>query len=208
MVQRNQALEHLKKDLQFTEEDNEKLKTFVMQVAGKPETQLKQESKSKVKKFYLKDIQEMLKKEKSVTEARIQLKSRGWKENIYLPVSWLTKMLKQKKMINVLSPDGKLFNSYKSLIAHLRDNPEYQEDDIRRLVRFPDGKVHQKIETLVNTVLPASTGPAEKTRKSRKYTLKHYVAAIKSKTDPGELASIRQHLLETGWKEDSSLVPR
>ena len=81
--------------------------------------------------------QEMLKKEKSVTEARIQLKSRGWTENIYLPVSWLTKMLKQKNMINVLSPDGKLFNSYKSLIAHLRDNPEYQEDDIRRLVRFP-----------------------------------------------------------------------
>ena len=137
MVQRHQALEHLKKDLQFTEEDNEKLKTFVMQVAGKPETQLKQESKSKVKKFYLKDIQEMLKKEKSVTEARIQLKSRGWKENIYLPVSWLTKMLKQKNMINVLSPDGQLFNSYKALIAHLRHNPDYQEDDIRRLVRFP-----------------------------------------------------------------------
>ena len=48
VVQRHQALEHLKKDLQFTEEDNEKLKTFVMQVAGKTENKLKQESKSSV----------------------------------------------------------------------------------------------------------------------------------------------------------------
>ena len=161
------------------------------------------------------DIQEMLnsRDEVKIKEARSHLKGRGWVENIYLPVSWMSKTHKHhpaSSMINVMSPCGQMFSSYKALIRFLKDNPEYQEEDIRKLARFPDGKNHKKIEALIMSVLQSNTFNTfldEKITRGRK-TLKQYIAALRSKRDTSEILEIKKCLLEDGWKEDESVIPR
>ena len=215
VVRSKDAVEHIKKDLQATEKEIENLETFVSSLNS---VSSKKKNEKKHKKYYapgngkmkIEAIQKLLNSEDEVNikEARSLLKERGWKENIYLPVSWMTKIPKQIGLINVISPSGQLFNTYKALIGFLKDNPDYHEDDIRRLAIFPDGIRHKKVESLIANVLPhPSIAIAEKTNTGSR-TLKQYITAIRSKSDPSEILKIKKDLLNCGWKEDASVVPR
>ena len=215
------ALQNLKKDLHSTEQEIENLESFVSSL-NSDTSEIKNAKEDKIRKskypesvhrndrMKLESILGLLSSEDEVKikKARGLLKGRGWEENIYLPVSWMTKIPKQTNIINVISPSGQLFNSYKALIGFLKDNPDYQEDDIRRLASFPDGKRHKKIETLVASVLTSHPPVVAEKTNSGNRTLKHYIAALRSKTDPSEVLKIKKCLLESGWKEDESVIPR
>ena len=220
------AINHVRKVSQFNEElreifDNagKESKKRTKKIRSPPDHLLVRSKKASEPQIVPKNgrmkfeaIQAMLnsRDEVKIMEARSHLKGRGWGENIYLPVSWMSKIPNQKitNIINVMSPCGQLFKSYKALIIFLKDHTEYHEEDIRRIGRYPDGKSHKKIETLIASVLHSITTVVDKKISSVRKTLNHYIAALRSKRDPIEILEIKKCLLESGWREDESLIPR
>ena len=63
-----------------------------------------------------------------------------WKEHLYLPTGWLHKERKETdKCINIISKEGKMFNSYKVAVLFMRSTSNYSSEDIHTFYLFPDG---------------------------------------------------------------------
>ena len=59
---------------------------------------------------------------------------------LYLPTGWLHKERKETdKCINIISKEGKMFNSYKVAVLFMRSTSNYSSEDIHTFYLFPDG---------------------------------------------------------------------
>ena len=118
---------------------------------------------------------------------------RGWEENDFLPPGWWHRKPKpgsSSRQIQVLSPEGRRFTSYKGVLEHLRSHEMYSQVDIERMKRFPDGVLKERVG------------------QEQKISVKEYQGALaRGETGP-ELENIRNQLRSRGWREDGRLVPR
>lgn len=212
------ALQVLKRDSRYSSEDLDNLKLFLEQVLStiiqkvkviKKEEAVETKNINQNGKMLFEDIQNLLKSdsEESKGEGRRHLVSRGWEENMFLPNNWMCKKSVNSSLTpNIISANGEIFNSFRPLIQHLKDNPEYNQEDINKLSKFPDGKTRKKVEYWISAIAPVpKSAPTEK-----KYTVKQYMNALKTpdSTSNSDILEMRSYLLRTGWREDEALVPR
>jgi len=130
--------------------------------------------------------------EEEKKRAREELEAKGWWENEYLPKGWMCRNFKSSLQISVLSTEGDIYHSYKSVLQQLASNEKYSNEDAERFKRFPDGKLHKKTE--VNHVVGA-----------KHFSLKQYQDALKKENNVDEVNDIKEYYLQKGWMEDEDL---
>ena len=214
------ALQYLYRNSKYSSKDLDNLKLFLEQVLSSQSSIVRHinvikkgeavEAKNinQNGKILFEDIQNLLKSdsEKLRGEGRKHLVSRGWEENMFLPNDWMCKKSVNASQLNIISASGEIFNSFRPLIQYLKDNPEYNQEDINKLSKFPDGKTRKKVEYWISAIAPVpKSAPTEK-----KYTMKQYMNALKAPDSASnrDIAEMRAYLLRTGWREDETLVPR
>ena len=62
--------------------------------------------------------------------AREELEAKGWWENEYLPKGWMCRNFKSSLQISVLSTEGDIYHSYKSVLQQLASNEKYSNEEV------------------------------------------------------------------------------
>merc|ERR1712129_146975 len=132
--------------------------------------------------------------EEEKERAREELQAKGWWVNEYLPDGWMSKKFESSQQIYVLSTEGEIFHSYKSVLQHLTSNEKYNKEEEERFLRFPDGKLHKRMEPTKHSGV-------------KYFSIKQYQDAIKKENNMEEVNEIEKYYLEKGWMEDSALLP-
>jgi len=187
-------------DDKYSVDDQTKIRNFVLEICQEEKPSLEKSPKPiKSKPSIFESLQEKLKSGTSVEKERaiVELEAKGWKKNEYLPEGWRFKEYKSAPQINVLSSDGELYHSYKTVLQKLAsEEDKFSKEDADRFKRFPDGKLH-KVEV---------KKPVEEKVKNKYFTIKQYQEALK-KGNSEEISEIKEYYLEKGWIEDDTILP-
>merc|ERR1719369_699599 len=187
-------------DEKYSVEDQTNIRNFVLEISKTEKPTVEKSPKpTKTKPLFFEALLEKLKSgnEQQKQAAIEELDNRGWVENEYLPEGWRFREYKSTKQINVLSPDGEMYHSYRAVFQKLTAaGEEYNKDDVERFRRFPDGKLHtveaKKVEERV---------------KNKYFTIKQYQEALKKDDNEEEIREIKEYYLEKGWIEDETILP-
>ena len=186
-------------DEKYSVEDQANIRNFVLEVSQSEKSSLERSPKpTKSKPSIFETLQEKLRSGTSIEKERAveELEAKGWNENEYLPEGWRFKAYKSTQQLNVLSSDGEMYHSYKSVLQRFASDEKFSNEDAERFRRFPDGKQH-KVEAR----------KVEEKVKSKYYTIKQYQEALKKDNNEEEINEIKNYYVGKGWIEDDSILP-
>jgi len=129
--------------------------------------------------------------EKEKAEALEELRSKGWSVHEYLPEGWMFRTTSPQ--LSILSSEGDIYHSYKSVLQHLNSSEEYGRDAIERFMKFT-GERYSRTEV---------SRPAG----SKLFSLRQYQEALKKENNMEEVNEIRSYYLESGWIQHPTLLP-
>jgi len=189
----NKVQKLIAEDEKFTIEDQTNIRNFVLErcASEKPylESPVKSVTKSAVYEMLQKKVKEGSEKEKA--DALEELGSKGWSVHEYLPEGWMFR--NSSPQLSILSAEGDIFHSYKSILQHLNTSEKYGSDAAKRFMKFSGGRY--------------SRAEVNRPAGSKIFTLRQYQEALKKENNSEEVNEIKSYYLDSGWIQHPTLLP-